>query len=69
VISSVDEDLQRALYMAGVTTLDEIARWSRGDARRISASVGVSEDTILNQWVFEAQAALFHSYSAQQTGR
>ena len=64
VISTIDEMMQQALYMAGVTTLDEIARWGRTDARRISSAVGVSEDTILNQWVFEAQAALFQSFSS-----
>ncbi len=66
VIASIDELTQQALYMAGVTTLDEIARWGRTDARRISSTVSVSEDTILNQWVFEAQAALFQSFSSAQ---
>ncbi|HEX8299976.1 MAG TPA: hypothetical protein VF594_12510 [Rubricoccaceae bacterium] len=64
VISSIDDLTQQALYMAGVTSLDEIARWSRTDARHISSVVGVSEDTILNHWVFEAQAALFQSFSS-----
>ncbi len=68
VISTIDEHTQHALYLAGVTTLDEIARWNRGDARRIAGEVSVHEDTIMHQWVFEAQAALFHSYSAQQRG-
>lgn len=63
VLSSVDEDTCRALHMAGVLTLDEIARWGRSDARRIAAEVGVSEETIMHQWVFEAQSALFERYS------
>ena len=66
VISTIDDLMQQALYMAGVTSLDEIARWGRTDARRISSAVGVSEDTILNHWVFEAQAALFQSFSTAQ---
>ncbi|HEX9950370.1 MAG TPA: hypothetical protein VGB53_01260 [Rubricoccaceae bacterium] len=66
VISTIDDLTQQALYMAGVTSLDEIARWNRTDARRISSTVGVSEDTILNHWVFEAQAALFQSFSSTQ---
>lgn len=65
VIASVDEDVQRLLYIAGVRTLEEIAQWGRGEARRISSQVNVSEDTIMNQWVFEAQAALFNRYSQQ----
>ncbi|HIG75657.1 MAG TPA: hypothetical protein EYQ24_14085 [Bacteroidetes bacterium] len=63
VLSSVDEDTRRALHMAGVLTLDEIARWGRSDARRIAGEVGVSEETIMHQWVFEAQSALFERYS------
>ncbi len=62
-ITSIDDEVQRALYTAGVLTLDEIARWGRSDARRISTEVGVSETTIMNQWVFEAQAALFDRFS------
>lgn len=65
VISSVDETVQRALYLAGVTKLEEIARWGRGDARRISQAVEVSEDLIMGQWIFEAQAALFDQYTRQ----
>ena len=67
VVSSIDVSVQHALYLAGITKLDEIARWGRGDARRISAQVGVSEETIMNQWIFEAQAALFDQF-ARQTG-
>lgn len=65
VITSVDDDLQRALYAVGVTSLDEIARWGRGDARRFATDLGVSEDLIMGQWVFEAQAALFSQYARQ----
>jgi len=68
VISTIDEDTQRRLYMAGVLTLEEIAQWGRGDARRISSKVDVSDETIMNQWVFEAQAALFRQYAEQAGG-
>ena len=67
ILPSIDEDTERALRLAGVTSLDEMARWSRTDARRIAAQVGVSEDTVLNHWVFEAQTALFERF-AQQAG-
>ena len=63
VISTIDEDVQRRLYEAGVTTLDEIAEWGRSDARRIAAEVQVSEDTVMNQWIIEAQGALFQKFS------
>ncbi len=65
VISTIDDDMQRLLYLEGVLTLEEIAQWGRGEARRISTRVSVSEETIMNQWVFEAQAALFSRYSKQ----
>jgi predicted flap endonuclease-1-like 5' DNA nuclease len=59
VISTIDEDTQARLYAEGILTLDEIACWSRSDARRVGAAVEVPEDTIMNRWVFEAQAAVF----------
>ena len=59
VIASVDEDVQRLLYIAGVRTLEEIAQWGRGEARRISTQVNVSEDTIMNQWVFDGFDATY----------
>ena len=67
VLPSIDEDTERALRLAGVTSLDEMARWGRTEARRIASAVGVSEDTVLNHWVFEAQTALFERFT-QQTG-
>ena len=63
VITSIDEDTQRLLYQAGVTKLDEIAQWGRTSARRYSSVVSVSEETIMTQWIFEAQAALFNRYA------
>ena len=65
VISSIDGALQQQLYAEGVYTLDEIARWGRSDARRISMAVAVSEETILTRWVFEAQAVLFNQFAHQ----
>ncbi len=65
VITSIDADVQRRLYMEGVTTLEEIAEWGRARARRVSEVVQVSEDIIMNQWVFEAQAAMFEQFSGQ----
>ena len=63
VITSIDEGMQRLLYIEGVTTLEEIAQWNRTRARQISMRVQVSEETIMNQWVFEAQAAMFHQFA------
>ena len=68
IVSTIDADTQRLLYEAGVTTLEQIAQWSPSDARRMSGTVSVSETTIMNQWAFEAQAALFNQY-AQRASR
>ena len=65
VITSVTDDLQRLLYLEGVTSLEEIAQWGRTRARQIALAVQVSEETIMNQWVFEAQAAMFNQFSSQ----
>ncbi|MDX1531570.1 MAG: hypothetical protein R3362_08595, partial [Rhodothermales bacterium] len=61
-LSAVDAQMQARLYAIGVLTLDEIAQWTRADARRVAGQVGTSEEVILEQWVFEAQALLFERY-------
>lgn len=63
VISSIDDELQQRLYAAGVTSLEEMAHWGRADARRFASALGVAEETIMNQWIFEAQAALYERYA------
>lgn len=67
VISSITPELQRALYAVGVSTLDEIARWSRADARRIGGMVDVPEEVVMHQWIFEAQSVLFEQYQSMMT--
>ena len=65
LISSIDEPLQKQLQELGVNTLDEIARWSRTDARKYAGQLQVSEQEIMNRWIFEAQSALFERYQQQ----
>ena len=67
VISGITPEIQRQLYASGVTALDEVARWSRADARRVSGLVGVPEEIIMHQWIFEAQSVLFEQYQAMMT--
>ena len=67
VITNISAELQQKLYAIGVTTLDEMARWSRADARRISGLVGIEEEIIMHQWIFEAQSALFEHYQLRMT--
>jgi predicted flap endonuclease-1-like 5' DNA nuclease len=65
IIRGINSDMQARLYAAGIFHLDEVARWSRADARRIAGAVGVSEETIMHEWIFEAQSVLFDSYQRQ----
>jgi hypothetical protein len=44
-----------------------VARWSRADARRISGLVGVAEEVVMHQWIFEAQSVLFEHYQSMMT--
>ena len=63
IISAIDEAMQERLYRLGVVSLDEIARWNRGEAGRIAGLLEVSEEMIMTQWIFEAQAALFRQFA------
>lgn len=63
-INSIDEETGRRLHEIGVRSLDEIAHWGREDARRIAEEIDVPEETILNEWIFAAQAALFERHQA-----
>ena len=63
VVASIDEATQAFLYSSGILTIDDIAQIGRSDAQRLAHATGVSEHTIMNQWVFEAQAAVFNRFS------
>ena len=65
VIGSIDEATQAFLYRAGVLTLDDVARLGRGEAQRIAHGTGLSEHTVMNEWVLEAQATLFDRFSQE----
>ena len=65
VIQTIDAETQAHLYGSGVLTLDDVARLGKADAQRIERELGVPEQTVMGQWVFEAQAVLFDRFSAQ----
>ncbi len=69
IISSISGEIQQRLYDIGVTKLDEMARWSRADARRVAGRVDISEETIMNQWIFEAQSSLFDRFQDKMAAR
>ena len=69
MISSISEETQQQLYDIGITKLDEMARWSRADARRVGGQVNVSEETIMHQWIFEAQSVLFDSFQDKMASK
>ncbi|MEM6782331.1 MAG: hypothetical protein AAF624_01165 [Bacteroidota bacterium] len=64
-ISAIDEDIEAQLYALGITKLDQIARWSRTEARRVAQELGLRPQVVMDQWVFEAQSVLFDQYQQQ----
>ncbi|MEM8558468.1 MAG: hypothetical protein AAGG50_11655 [Bacteroidota bacterium] len=65
VISGIDEDVQQQLYALDVIKLDQVARWSRTEARRVAQELGLRPQVVMDQWVFEAQSVLFDQYQQQ----
>jgi predicted flap endonuclease-1-like 5' DNA nuclease len=66
LLPMITAERQQLLYGLGVHHVEEIARWSRAEARRVADAVrDVSEETIMNEWVFAAQSILFDRYQAQ----
>ncbi|MEM9997549.1 MAG: hypothetical protein AAF809_07595 [Bacteroidota bacterium] len=65
VISGIDEDVQQQLYALDVVKLDQVARWSRTEARRVAQELGLRPQVVMDQWVFEAQSVLFDQYQQQ----
>lgn len=58
-ITGVDGDVQSRLYAMGVTTFEQIARWSSADVRRVAEQLGIDRETIQNRWILEAQSHLY----------
>lgn len=59
----ITAERQQALHKLGVKSVEEIARFSRADARRVAEAIrDVNEDIIMNDWVFAAQSVLFDRY-------
>jgi predicted flap endonuclease-1-like 5' DNA nuclease len=69
-LSAVGVSHRAMLQQLGVTTVEEIARWTRSDAHRMASYIeGATEETIMNDWVFEAQSILFDRYQQVLSAR
>lgn len=65
-LAMIDEQRQGILYSLDIYTIEDVARFSRADARRVSAAIeGTTEDEVMNEWVFAAQSILFERYQAE----
>jgi predicted flap endonuclease-1-like 5' DNA nuclease/TolA-binding protein len=59
----ITPERQRVLHTLGIHSVEEIARFSRADARRVADAIrDVNEDVVMNDWVFAAQSVLFDRY-------
>ncbi len=55
----IDQRLQQQLNRSGITSFDQIARWSSADIRRISERLQVDSKTIQDNWIVNAQSHVF----------
>lgn len=58
-LPGVNRLLQDQLYRLGITTFDQIARWSSADVRRVSEKLSIDRKTIQDHWIINAQSHLF----------
>jgi predicted flap endonuclease-1-like 5' DNA nuclease len=70
LLPMIDARRQKVIISLGVRSIEEIARWSRIDARRVAAVIpDVSEEEIMNEWIFAAQSLLFERYQTELRSR
>jgi predicted flap endonuclease-1-like 5' DNA nuclease len=70
LLPMIDARRQKVIISLGVRTIEEIARWSRIDARRVVAEMPeVSEEEVMNEWIFAAQSLLFERYQTELRSR
>ncbi len=58
-LPGIDARLQAQLHRLGVTSYDQIARWSSADVRRVSERLEIDRKTIQDHWIIHAQSHLF----------
>lgn len=59
LLPGIDRGLQRTLHELGITSFDQIARWSSADVRQVSEGLNVDRKTIQDHWIINAQSHLF----------
>ncbi len=57
-LPGLDGHLQQKLYRLGITTFDQIARWSSAEARGVAERLRIDGKTIQDHWIVNAQSHL-----------
>lgn len=58
-LAGVDARIQRELYRRGITTFDQIARWSSSEVGYIAEHLKIDRKTIQDHWIVNAQSQIF----------
>ena len=57
-IPGINDTLKNALHHLGYTSIEQIARWGRADVRVVSASLGIEQQKIEEEWIEGARLIL-----------
>lgn len=57
-IPGINVAIERELYDLGYTSVEQIARWGRADVRAVSATLGVDQQLIEDEWIAGARLIL-----------
>lgn len=58
-IPGINTTIEAILYDSGVTTFEQVARWSSADVRRMADRLGIDRQIIQDEWIAEAQSRLY----------
>ncbi len=57
-IPGINGAMEKELFDLGYTSVEQIARWGRADVRAVSASLGVDQQKIEDEWIAGARLIL-----------
>ncbi len=57
-IPGINSAMEKELFELGYTSVEQIARWGRADVRAVSATLGVDQQKIEDEWIAGARLIL-----------
>ena len=57
-IPGINGETEKELYEMGYTSVEQIARWGRADVRAVSATLGIDQQKIEDEWIAGARLIL-----------